>query len=47
MNLGWREFVLLCRESDSAECEALAKRGHAPDGIPGLFRLTAEGLFRL
>ncbi|MFL5346021.1 MAG: tetratricopeptide repeat protein [Hyalangium sp.] len=46
VNLGWREFALLCRESDAAECEALAKLGHAPDGIPGLFRLTAEGLSR-
>ncbi len=44
VNLGWREFVLVCREMDAAECEALAKLGHAPDGIPGLFRLTAEGL---
>jgi tetratricopeptide (TPR) repeat protein len=44
VNLGWREFALVCRESDAAECEALAKLGHAPDGIPGLFRLTADGL---
>jgi Tfp pilus assembly protein PilF len=47
VNLGWREFALVCRESDAAECEALAKLGHAPDGIPGLFHLTAEGLSRL
>jgi hypothetical protein len=46
VNLGWREFALVCREGDAAECEALAKLGHAPDGIPGLFRLTAEGLSR-
>ncbi len=46
VNLGWREFALVCRESDAAECEALAKLGHAPDGIPGLFRLTPEGLVR-
>jgi hypothetical protein len=46
VNLGWREFALLCRESDAAECEALAKLGHAPDGIPGIFRLTSEGLTR-
>ncbi|WP_224249951.1 tetratricopeptide repeat protein [Hyalangium gracile] len=44
VSLGWREFALVCRESDAAECETLAKLGHAPDGIPGLFRLTAEGL---
>jgi hypothetical protein len=44
VNLGWREFALVCRESDVAECQALAKLGYAPDGIPGLFRLTAEGL---
>jgi thioredoxin-like negative regulator of GroEL len=47
VSLGHREFVLVCRESDSAECEALVKLGHAPDGIPGLFRLTEEGLSRL
>jgi Flp pilus assembly protein TadD len=47
VNLGWREFALMCRESDAAECEALAKLGHAPDGIPGLFRLTGEGLSRV
>ncbi|WP_224370581.1 tetratricopeptide repeat protein [Hyalangium versicolor] len=47
VNLGWREFALVCRESDAAECEALARLGHAPDGIPGLFRLTSEGLSRL
>ncbi|WP_232293079.1 hypothetical protein [Stigmatella aurantiaca] len=44
VSLGRREYVLLCRESDASECEALARLGHAPDGIPGLFRLTAEGL---
>jgi thioredoxin-like negative regulator of GroEL len=47
VSLGHREFVLVCRETDGTECEALAKLGHAPDGIPGLFRLTAEGLSRL
>lgn len=47
VSLGWREFALVCRESDAAECEALAKLGHAPDGIAGLFRLTSEGLSRL
>ncbi|MDY7232668.1 tetratricopeptide repeat protein [Hyalangium rubrum] len=47
VSLGHREFALVCREGDEAECEALAKVGHAPDGIPGLFRLTAEGLTRL
>ncbi|MDC0710252.1 tetratricopeptide repeat protein [Stigmatella sp. ncwal1] len=45
VSLGRREYALLCRESDAVECEALARWGHAPDGIPGLFRLTAEGLF--
>jgi tetratricopeptide (TPR) repeat protein len=47
VNLGWREFALVCRESDAAECEALAKLGHAPDGIPGLFSLTRDGLTRV
>jgi tetratricopeptide (TPR) repeat protein len=47
VSLGWREFALVCRESDEAECQALAKLGHAPDGIPGQFRLTAEGLSRV
>jgi tetratricopeptide (TPR) repeat protein len=47
VSLGWREFALVCRETDAAECEALVKLGHAPDGIPGLFRLTAEGLSRV
>lgn len=47
VSLGHREFVLVCREADAAECEALARLGHAPDGIPGLFRLTGEGLSRL
>lgn len=44
VSLGWREFALVCRDSDAAECEALAKLGHAPDGIPGLFRLTGDSL---
>ena len=47
VSLGQREFVLVCRESDAAECETLAKLGHAPDGIAGLFRLTSEGLSRV
>lgn len=47
VSLGHREFVLVCREADAAECETLAKWGHAPDGIPGRFRLTGEGLSRL
>jgi tetratricopeptide (TPR) repeat protein len=47
VSLGWREFTLLCREADAAECQALVKLGHAPDGIPGSFRLTAEGLSRV
>ncbi len=44
VSLGWREYALLCRESDAAACEALTKLGHAPDGIPGPYRLTPEGL---
>ncbi|HVG63531.1 MAG TPA: tetratricopeptide repeat protein [Hyalangium sp.] len=44
VNLGWREFALVCRESDAAECESLSKLGHAPDGIPGLFRLAGDSL---
>lgn len=44
VSLGWREYALLCRESDTAACEALARLGHAPDGIPGLYRLTTGGL---
>jgi tetratricopeptide (TPR) repeat protein len=44
VSLGWREYALVCRESDAAGREALARLGHAPDGIPGLFRLTEEGL---
>ncbi len=47
VNLGWREFALVCREADEAERQALARLGHAPDGIPGLFRLAADGLSRL
>lgn len=47
VNLGWREFALVCRESDTAECEALTKLGHASDGIPGLFRLIGDGFSRL
>ncbi|SEU26708.1 tetratricopeptide repeat protein [Stigmatella erecta] len=44
VSLGRREYALVCRESDAAECEALAGLGPAPDGIAGLFRLTDEGL---
>lgn len=44
---GHRELALVCRKSDATECEELAKLGHTPDGIPGLFRLTAEGLSKL
>ncbi|MBJ6759855.1 tetratricopeptide repeat protein [Myxococcaceae bacterium JPH2] len=46
VSLGRRELALLCRESDEASREALIRLGHAPDGIPGLFRLTADGLSR-
>jgi len=42
VHLGWREFALVCRESDVPACDSLARLGSAPDGIPGLFRL-AEG----
>lgn len=42
--LGRRELVLVCRESDAAACEALARLMPSPDGIPGTFRLTEEGL---
>ncbi len=45
--LGHRELALVCCKSDAAECEELAKLEHAPDGIPSLFRLTAEGLSKL
>ncbi len=44
VSLGRREYALLCREADAESCVALARLGHAPDGIPGLFRLTTEGL---
>jgi hypothetical protein len=46
VHLGWREFALLCRETDVAACESLARLGGAPDGIPGLFRLEGGGLER-
>ncbi|WP_257448107.1 tetratricopeptide repeat protein [Archangium lipolyticum] len=44
VHLGWREFALLCRETDVAACESLARLGGAPDGISGLFRLDAGHL---
>ncbi|HEX5745564.1 MAG TPA: tetratricopeptide repeat protein [Archangium sp.] len=44
VHLGWREFTLVCRESDASACEALARLGGAPDGIPGLFRLEGGTL---
>jgi tetratricopeptide (TPR) repeat protein len=47
VHLGWREFALVCRESDVSACESLARLGSAPDGISGLFRLGAGGLERL
>ncbi|AKJ07286.1 tetratricopeptide repeat protein [Archangium gephyra] len=47
VHLGWREFTLVCRESDVPACEALARLGGAPDGIPGLFRLEGGTLTAL
>ncbi len=47
VHLGWREFALVCRESDVPACEALARLGGAPDGIPGLFRLAGDTLTSL
>ena len=47
VHLGWREFTLVCRESDTPACEALARLGGAPDGIPGLFRLEGGTLTAL
>ncbi|HYO58625.1 tetratricopeptide repeat protein [Archangium sp.] len=44
VHLGWREFALVCRESDAPACESLARLGSAPDGIPGLFRLDVGTL---
>lgn len=46
IHLGRREFALVCRESDVAACESLARLGRAPDGIDGLFRLVGDGLER-
>ncbi len=42
--LGRRELALVCRESDAEACAALERLAPSPDGIPGTFRLTAEGL---
>ncbi len=44
VHLGWREFALVCRESDAAACDSLTRLGSAPDGIPGLFRLAGDTL---
>ncbi|HEX8537252.1 MAG TPA: tetratricopeptide repeat protein [Cystobacter sp.] len=44
VHLGWREFALVCRESDEASRGALSRLGAAPEGIEGLFRLTDGGL---
>lgn len=46
IHLGRREFALVCRESDRASCESLARLGRAPDGIEGVFRLAGGGLER-
>ncbi|MCP3141657.1 tetratricopeptide repeat protein [Pyxidicoccus xibeiensis] len=42
--LGRRELALVCRETDVEACEALERLVPSPDGIPGVFRLTAKGL---
>lgn len=42
--LGRRELALVCRESDAEACTALERLVPSPDGIAGVFRLTAEGL---
>jgi tetratricopeptide (TPR) repeat protein len=42
--LGRRELALVCREPDAAARDALERLVPAPDGIAGVFRLTAEGL---
>jgi tetratricopeptide (TPR) repeat protein len=39
-----RELALVCHESDAAAREALERLVPSPDGIAGVFRLTAEGL---
>ncbi|WP_205520209.1 tetratricopeptide repeat protein [Pyxidicoccus caerfyrddinensis] len=44
VSLGRRELALVCRESDAAAREALERLVPSPDGIPGVFTLTAEGL---
>nr|WP_211193810.1 tetratricopeptide repeat protein [Pyxidicoccus fallax] len=44
VSLGRRELALVCRESDASAREALERLVLAPDGIAGVFRLTAEGL---
>ncbi|MBZ4419381.1 tetratricopeptide repeat protein [Myxococcus sp. RHSTA-1-4] len=44
VSLGRRELALVCRESDASAREALERLVPSPDGIPGTFRLTAEGL---
>ncbi|MFP2957975.1 tetratricopeptide repeat protein [Myxococcus sp. 1LA] len=44
VSLARREWVLVCRESDAAAREALDRLVPSPDGIPGRFRLTEEGL---
>ncbi|MET0401029.1 MAG: tetratricopeptide repeat protein [Cystobacter sp.] len=44
VQLGSREFALVCRESDAAAREVLSREGVAPEGIEGLFRLTDGGL---
>ncbi|WP_426754818.1 tetratricopeptide repeat protein [Myxococcus sp. Y35] len=44
VSLGRRELAVVCRESDTEACASLARLMPSPDGIPGTFRLTEEGL---
>ncbi|RKH19673.1 tetratricopeptide repeat protein [Corallococcus sp. CA047B] len=44
VNLGRREVVLLCRDSDADSVRILTSLGHAPDGVPGLFLLEGDSL---
>ncbi|AKQ63657.1 Tetratricopeptide repeat domain protein [Myxococcus hansupus] len=44
VSLARREWVLVCLESDAKARASLARLVPSPDGIPGTFRLTEEGL---
>ncbi|MCE9673612.1 hypothetical protein LY474_37990 [Myxococcus stipitatus] len=46
VSLGRREVALVARASDAEACGALARLEPTSKGIPGVFRLTAEGLVR-